>query len=114
MAQNGNIRSRWRPNILVTGTPGTDKTITTSSALAEATQLESYLINEDLVCDELEDRMEEGGHIQTNNTVLYGCLTGNTSSATLERLEILEESNKTFAKVLEDMTTTLAEIRKTI
>ncbi|KAB1216332.1 hypothetical protein CJ030_MR4G011756 [Morella rubra] len=135
MAQNGSIRSRWRPNILVTGTPGTGKT-TTSSALAEATQLrhvivgdlvreknlhdgwdpelESYLINEDLnyfaicdllmealsmhlkmVCDELEDRMEEGGNIvdyhgcdffperwfdrvvvlQTDNTVLYDRLT---------------------------------------
>jgi adenylate kinase len=70
MAQNGSIRGRRQPNILVTGTPGTGKT-TTSSALAEATQLrhicvgdlvkeknlhdgwdsefECYLINEDLV-----------------------------------------------------------------
>ena len=36
MAQNGSVR-KSRPNILVTGTPGTGKT-TTSSALAEATQ----------------------------------------------------------------------------
>ncbi|KAM1002630.1 hypothetical protein EV1_002951 [Malus domestica] len=107
---------RTRPNILVTGTPGTGKT-TTSSALAEATQLrhinvgdlvkaknlhdgwddelDCYVINEDLVCDELEDTMEEGGNIvdyhgcdffperwfdlvvvlQTDNTVLYDRLT---------------------------------------
>ena len=67
MEQNS---SRKKPNILVTGTPGTGKT-TTSSALAEATQLrhinvgdlvkhknlhdgwddklECYIINEDLV-----------------------------------------------------------------
>lgn len=70
MEQNGSVRGRRQPNILVTGTPGTGKT-TTSSALAEATQLrhicvgdlvreknlhdgwdnefECYLINEDLV-----------------------------------------------------------------
>ncbi|XP_057956600.1 adenylate kinase isoenzyme 6 homolog [Malania oleifera] len=108
MAQN----SRRKPNILVTGTPGTGKT-TTSSQLAEATQLrhinvselvkekklhdgydretDAYVINEDLLCDEIEDMMEEGGNIvdyhdceffperwfdrvvvlQTNNTVLY-------------------------------------------
>ncbi|KAL9991628.1 putative adenylate kinase [Helianthus debilis subsp. tardiflorus] len=75
---------RSKPNILVTGTPGTGKT-TTSSALAEATHLrhinigelvkdkklhdgwddhlQCYIINEDLVCDELEDIMEEGGII---------------------------------------------------
>ena len=69
MAQNGSVRKRG-PNILLTGTPGTGKT-TTSSALAEATQLrhiivgdlvkeknlhdgwddqlDCYLINEDLV-----------------------------------------------------------------
>ncbi|XWS36588.1 hypothetical protein CRYUN_Cryun20dG0097500 [Craigia yunnanensis] len=107
---------RKRPNILVTGTPGTGKT-TTSSALAEATQLrhinigdlvreknlhdgwdddlQCHVINEDLVCDELEDVMEEGGNIvdyhgcdffperwfdllivlQTDNTLLYDRLS---------------------------------------
>ncbi|GAU21619.1 hypothetical protein TSUD_251020 [Trifolium subterraneum] len=107
--ENGN---RKKPNILVTGTPGTGKT-TMSTRLAEATQLKhinigdlvreknlhdgwddelaSYVLNEDLVCDELEDVMEEGGNIvdhhgcdffperwfdcvvvlQTDNTILY-------------------------------------------
>ncbi|TYI68024.1 hypothetical protein E1A91_D08G060000v1 [Gossypium mustelinum] len=114
MAADGNKRKR--PNILVTGTPGTGKT-TTSSALAEATNLrhinigdlvkeknlhdgwdddlQCHVINEDLVCDELEDVMEEGGNIidyhgcdffperwfdlvvvlQTDNTVLYDRLS---------------------------------------
>ncbi|XP_039008710.1 adenylate kinase isoenzyme 6 homolog [Hibiscus syriacus] len=91
MAADGNKRKR--PNILVTGTPGTGKT-TTSTALAEATNLR-HVINEDLVCDELEDAMEEGGNIvdyhgcdffperwfdlvvvlQTDNTVLYDRLS---------------------------------------
>ncbi|KAF5447124.1 hypothetical protein F2P56_032696 [Juglans regia] len=126
MAQNGSIRSRCRPNILVTGTPGTGKT-TTSSALAEAThlrhlnvgdlvreknlhdgwdpELESYLINEDLVCDELEDLMEEGGNIvdylgcdffperwfdrvvvlQTDNTVLYDRLSRRRRKKVIQR-----------------------------
>ncbi|XP_024026376.1 adenylate kinase isoenzyme 6 homolog [Morus notabilis] len=111
MAQN-DTKKRKKPNILVTGTPGTGKT-TTSSALSESTQLRHinvgdlvkeknlhdgwdddlhcYVINEDLVCDELEDLMEEGGNIvdyhgcdffperwfdlvvvlQTDNSVLY-------------------------------------------
>ncbi|KAK8491493.1 hypothetical protein V6N13_046090 [Hibiscus sabdariffa] len=114
MAADGNKRKR--PNILVTGTPGTGKT-TTSTALAEATglrhtnigdlvreknlhdgwddDLQCHVINEDLVCDELEDAMEEGGNIvdyhgcdffperwfdlvvvlQTDNTVLYDRLS---------------------------------------
>ncbi|PIA25714.1 hypothetical protein AQUCO_10800007v1 [Aquilegia coerulea] len=112
MAQN----SRKKPNILVTGTPGVGKT-TTSSLLADATQLhhinigelvkqknlhdgwddefDCHIINEDLVCDELEDIMEEGGNIvdyhgcdffperwfdrvvvlQTSNPVLYDRLS---------------------------------------
>ncbi|WZY80976.1 hypothetical protein YC2023_027360 [Brassica napus] len=75
---------RQKPNILITGTPGTGKS-TTASALAEATsfkhicvgdlvkdknlhdgwddQFESHVINEDLVVDELEDVMEGGGNI---------------------------------------------------
>ncbi|KAF9587118.1 hypothetical protein IFM89_039661 [Coptis chinensis] len=112
MAQN----PRKKPNILITGTPGVGKT-TTSSLLADATQLRHinigelvkqnnlydgwdedfhcHVINEDLVCDELEDMMEEGGNIvdyhgcdffpqrwfdrvvvlQTNNSVLYDRLS---------------------------------------
>ncbi|KAL7115694.1 hypothetical protein ACP275_04G197900 [Erythranthe tilingii] len=117
MAQNGGGRKkRERPNILITGTPGTGKS-TTSVALAEAANLrhinigdlvkekslhdgwddefDCYIINEDLVCDELEDLMEQGGNIvdhhgcdffperwfdyvvvlQTDNSVLYDRLT---------------------------------------
>ncbi|KAF6151265.1 hypothetical protein GIB67_002964 [Kingdonia uniflora] len=112
MAQN----RRTKPNILVTGTPGTGKT-TMSSLLADAAQLrhinvgdvvkeknlydgwdenlECHFINEDLLCDELEDMMEEGGNIvdyhgceffperwfdrvvvlQTSNSVLYDRLS---------------------------------------
>ncbi|KAI3997351.1 hypothetical protein MKX01_003154 [Papaver californicum] len=112
MAEN----SRKKPNILVTGTPGTGKT-TTSSLLSDATEfchinigdlvkqknlhdgwddeLECHIINEDLVCDELEDIMEQGGNIvdyhgcdffperwfdrvvvlQTDNSVLYDRLS---------------------------------------
>eukprot|EP00252_Welwitschia_mirabilis_P003532 TRINITY_DN13595_c0_g1_i1.p1 TRINITY_DN13595_c0_g1~~TRINITY_DN13595_c0_g1_i1.p1 ORF type:complete len:176 (-),score=25.10 TRINITY_DN13595_c0_g1_i1:277-804(-) len=106
--------TRTRPNILVTGTPGTGKT-TVCSLLAEDPQLnlhhinlselvrqknlhdgwddefESFIINEDLVNDELEASMEEGGNIvdyhgcdffperwfdcvvvlQTDNSILY-------------------------------------------
>ncbi|CAN6165924.1 unnamed protein product [Urochloa humidicola] len=107
---------RPRPNVLVTGTPGTGKT-TTCSLLAEAAglrhvnigdlvrekslhdgwddELECHVINEDLVCDELEDRMEEGGILvdyhgcdffperwfdlvvvlQTDNSILHDRLT---------------------------------------
>ncbi|XP_010520343.1 PREDICTED: adenylate kinase isoenzyme 6 homolog [Tarenaya hassleriana] len=116
MAGDRNGISRQRPNILITGTPGTGKS-TVASALAEATnlrhicigdlvkeknlhdgwddELECHIINEDLVCDELEDVMEGGGNIvdyhgcdffperwfdrvvvlQTENSVLYDRLT---------------------------------------
>ncbi|EFJ31415.1 hypothetical protein SELMODRAFT_86651 [Selaginella moellendorffii] len=105
-----------RPNLLVTGTPGTGKT-SFSSLLAEATGLahinvgdlikekklydgwdeilECHILDEDLLLDELEARMAEGGKIvdyhccsffpeswfdavvvlQTNNSVLYDRLT---------------------------------------
>ncbi|KAI8109999.1 hypothetical protein M9434_001275 [Picochlorum sp. BPE23] len=75
---------RSKPNILITGTPGTGKT-TTCSLLAESTGLthvnigdlvkkdnlhsgwdeeySCYIIDEDKVCDALEDQMEEGGVI---------------------------------------------------
>ncbi|CAL8993082.1 unnamed protein product [Prunus brigantina] len=136
---------RKRPNVLVTGTPGTGKT-TTSSTLAEATQLrhinvgdlvkaknlhdgwddelDCYIINEDLVCDELEDTMEEGGNIvdyhgcdffperwfdlvvvlQTDNTVLYDRLTrrGYSESKLSNNIEceifqtLLEEAKESY------------------
>lgn len=75
---------RSKPNILITGTPGTGKT-TTCALLAETTGLshvnigdlvkkdslhsgwdeeyECYVIDEDKVCDALEDKMEQGGVI---------------------------------------------------
>ncbi|XP_008222518.1 PREDICTED: adenylate kinase isoenzyme 6 homolog [Prunus mume] len=136
---------RKRPNVLVTGTPGTGKT-TTSSTLAEATQLrhinvgdlvkaknlhdgwddelDCYIINEDLVCDELEDTMEGGGNIvdyhgcdffperwfdlvvvlQTDNTVLYDRLTrrGYSESKLSNNIEceifqtLLEEAKESY------------------
>eukprot|EP00246_Nothoceros_aenigmaticus_P005883 TRINITY_DN1834_c0_g1_i1.p2 TRINITY_DN1834_c0_g1~~TRINITY_DN1834_c0_g1_i1.p2 ORF type:complete len:173 (-),score=30.82 TRINITY_DN1834_c0_g1_i1:1351-1869(-) len=76
--------ARPLPNILVTGTPGTGKT-STCSLLASATgfnhvnvgelvkekklhdgwdeELQSFIVNDDLVCDELEDVMKDGGNI---------------------------------------------------
>ncbi|XP_062166281.1 adenylate kinase isoenzyme 6 homolog [Alnus glutinosa] len=145
MEQNGSVRGRRQPNILVTGTPGTGKT-TTSSALAEATQLrhicvgdlvreknlhdgwdnefECYLINEDLVCDELEDLMEGGGNLvdyhgcdffperwfdrvvvlQTDNSVLYDRLSkrGYTGSKLSNNIEceifqvLLQEAKESY------------------
>ncbi|KAI4308283.1 hypothetical protein L6164_031373 [Bauhinia variegata] len=136
---------RKRPNILVTGTPGTGKT-TMSTALAEATQLrhinigdlvkeknlhdgwdndlECYIINEDLVCDELENTMEEGGNIvdyhgcdffperwfdcvvvlQTDNPVLYDRLfkRGYSESKLSNNIEceifqvLLEEAKESY------------------
>ncbi|XP_004504569.1 adenylate kinase isoenzyme 6 homolog [Cicer arietinum] len=138
---------RQSPNILVTGTPGTGKTAM-STALAEATQLrhinigdlvkknnlhdgwddelDSYIIDEDLVCDELEDVMEEGGNIvdyhgcdffperwfdcvvvlQTDNTILYDRLSkrGYKDSKLSNNVEceifqvLLEEAKQSYAE----------------
>ena len=74
--------TRHRPNILITGTPGTGKT-TTAQMLAEEsglrylnvgdlvkerhlhdgkdTEFDAYLMDEDKVCDEMEPQMTEGG-----------------------------------------------------
>ncbi|CAJ2633628.1 unnamed protein product [Trifolium pratense] len=145
MAQESGKRKK--PNILVTGTPGTGKT-TMSTALAEATQLnhinigdlvkekklhdgwddelDSYILNEDLVCDELEDIMEEGGNIvdyhgcdffperwfdcvvvlQTDNSVLYDRLSkrGYKDSKLSNNVEceifqiLLEEAKESYAE----------------
>ncbi|GAB4846812.1 Adenylate kinase isoenzyme 6 [Ancistrocladus abbreviatus] len=141
MAQSG----RRKPNILITGTPETGKT-TMSSALAEASQLchievgelvkqknlhdgwdeefECHVINEDLVCDELEDMMEEGGIIidyhgcdffperwfdcvvglQTENSILYDRLSkrGYTGVKLLNNIDcelfqvLLEEAKESY------------------
>jgi DNA polymerase III delta prime subunit len=108
--------TRTRPNLLVTGTPGTGKT-STCSLLASATglrhinvgelvkekslhdgwdaELDCYIVNDDLLCDEMEDMMRDGGNLvdyhkrdffperwfdyvavlQTNNSVLYDRVT---------------------------------------
>ncbi|KAL3530607.1 hypothetical protein ACH5RR_009929 [Cinchona calisaya] len=145
MAQSNGGSGRKKPNLLITGTPGTGKT-TTASALAEATQLrhinvgdlvkeknlhdgwdeqlQCHIINEDLVCDELEDMMEEGGNIvdyhgcdffperwfnkvvvlQTENSVLYDRLTrrGYTGSKLSNNIEceifqvLLEEAKESY------------------
>ncbi|XP_057546105.1 adenylate kinase isoenzyme 6 homolog [Amaranthus tricolor] len=137
--------TRTKPNILITGTPGTGKT-TMSSALAEAAQLrhvnigelvkeknlhdgwdeelDCHIINEDLVCDELEDMMEEGGIIvdyhgcdffperwfdrvvvlQTENSILYDRLSkrGYTGSKLSNNIEceifqvLLEEAKDSY------------------
>ncbi|KAL1217913.1 Adenylate kinase isoenzyme 6 -like protein [Cardamine amara subsp. amara] len=123
MSRANNGSGRPKPNLLITGTPGTGKS-TTASALAEATNLRyicigdlvkeknlhdgwddkfgCYIINEDLVCDELEDVMVGGGNIvdyhgcdffperwfdgvvvlQTENSVLYDRLTRRGYSGT--------------------------------
>ncbi|QCD94383.1 transcription initiation factor TFIID subunit 9/ adenylate kinase [Vigna unguiculata] len=138
---------RKNPNILVTGTPGTGKT-TMCTTLAEATQLrhinigelvkeknlhdgwddelDCYVLNEDLVCDELEDVMEEGGNIvdyhgcdffperwfdcvvvlQTDNTILYDRLSrrGYTDSKLSNNIEceifqvLLEEAKESYSE----------------
>lgn len=138
---------RTKPNILVTGTPGTGKT-TTSSLVADATGLrhidvsnlvrsknlhdgwdeefDCHIINEDLVCDELEDMMEVGGNIvdyhgcdffperwfdsvvvlQTDNSILHDRLTsrGYMGSKLTNNIEceifqvLLEEAKSSYAE----------------
>ncbi|XP_010935173.1 adenylate kinase isoenzyme 6 homolog [Elaeis guineensis] len=144
---SGGGGGRTRPNILVTGTPGTGKS-TTCSLLAEATrfrhinvgdlvrekglhdgwddEFDCHIINEDLVCDELEDMMEEGGNIvdyhgcdffperwfdsvvvlQTDNSVLHDRLTSRgymgpklTNNIECEIFQVLlEEAKASYAE----------------
>ncbi|XP_057743071.1 adenylate kinase isoenzyme 6 homolog [Arachis stenosperma] len=152
-----------RPNILVTGTPGTGKT-TTCAALAEATklrhmnvgdlvgdenlhdgwndELDCFVLNEDLVCDELEDQMEEGGNImdyhgcdffperwfdcvvvlQTDNTVLYDRLSrrGYNESKLSNNIEceifqvLLEEAKESYPEVIAMKSDTIEDINRNV
>jgi len=138
---------RLKPNILVTGTPGTGKT-STCSLLASATgltnlnvgdlvkakslhdgyddELDCYVVNEDLLCDEMEDMVKEGGNLvdyhscelfperwfdavvvlQTDNAVLYERLTnrGYMGRKLQNNMEceifqvLLEEANESYAQ----------------
>ncbi|KAK9127476.1 hypothetical protein Syun_016273 [Stephania yunnanensis] len=142
---DGGGSGRKKPNILITGTPGTGKT-TTSSLLADAAQLrhinvgdlvkqknlhdgwdedlQCHVVDEDLVCDELEDMMEEGGNIvdyhgcdffperwfdcvvvlRTDNPILYDRLSnrGYTGSKLSNNIEceifqvLLEEAKASY------------------
>lgn len=80
------MESRTLPNILITGTPGTGKSTLADAVarefdgvlnyidlgkLVKAKELhdgydaefDTYILNEDKVCDELEDTMQKGGNI---------------------------------------------------
>jgi len=81
---SGGSAHRTRPNILVTGTPGTGKT-SLCNAIASQTgfthinlgdlvkerelhdgydaEMDCYILDEDKVCDALEDQMDAGGNI---------------------------------------------------
>ncbi|KAJ7564338.1 hypothetical protein O6H91_02G013500 [Diphasiastrum complanatum] len=137
---------RQQPNLLVTGTPGTGKT-SLCSLLADATglrhinvgelvkdkrlydgwdpNLECYILDEDLVCDELEETMSKGGNIvdyhsceffperwfdaiivlQTDNSVLYERLSnrGYTAEKLQNNIEceifqvLLEEARESYS-----------------
>ncbi|ORZ35953.1 AAA domain-domain-containing protein [Catenaria anguillulae PL171] len=87
---NTQLPTRRLPNILITGTPGTGKT-TMSELLSAATSLQHinvgdlvkekslhegwddefqcYIVDEDKVCDELEDIMNRGGNVVDFHTV---------------------------------------------
>jgi adenylate kinase len=84
------MQARLLPNILITGTPGTGKT-TMSELVCLATNLnhinvgdlvkakqlhdgwddkfQCYIVNEDKVCDELEEIMNQGGNVIDFHTV---------------------------------------------
>ncbi|XP_010483677.1 PREDICTED: adenylate kinase isoenzyme 6 homolog [Camelina sativa] len=165
MAGANDGTSRLRPNLLITGTPGTGKS-TTAAALAEATnlkyicigdlvkeknlhdgwdsQFKCHIINEDLVCDELEDVMQGGGNIvdyhgcdffperwfdrvvvlQTENSLLYDRLTkrGYSGIKLSNNLEcemyqvLLEEAKKSYlaSKVIPLQSNTIEDITQNV
>ncbi len=141
------LTDRASPNILITGTPGTGKS-TMAEALAAATGLrainvgdlvkekqlhsgwdekyESHVLDEDRVCDELEEILEPGGSIvdyhgcdffperwfdlvivlRTDNSVLYSRLEARSYSQhkLTENVEaeimqvILDEARESYAE----------------
>ncbi|XP_010456289.1 PREDICTED: adenylate kinase isoenzyme 6 homolog [Camelina sativa] len=165
MAGANDGTSRLRPNLLITGTPGTGKS-TTAAALAEATnlkyicigdlvkeknlhdgwdnQFKCHIINEDLVCDELEDVMQGGGNIvdyhgcdffperwfdrvvvlQTENSLLYDRLTkrGYSGIKLSNNLEcemyqvLLEEAKESYlaSKVIPLQSNTIEDISQNV
>ena len=83
---------RQRPNILITGTPGTGKTSTASLAaetvglthvdcskivvdkklyLEKNVEFDTYIIDDDALCDELEEQMSRGGNIIDSHSIDY-------------------------------------------
>ncbi|CAG8472623.1 9917_t:CDS:2 [Diversispora eburnea] len=148
MSDIENIESEERinPNILITGTPGTGKT-TLCELVAETTGLihidvgklvkekglhqgfdqeyQSYIIDDDKIIDELEDKLLKGGNIvdfhsceifperwfdlvlvlRTNNTILYDRLEtrGYIQKKITENIEceifqeILEEAKESYS-----------------
>ncbi|KAL6063393.1 Adenylate kinase isoenzyme 6 [Balamuthia mandrillaris] len=152
---------RTLPNILITGTPGTGKT-SLSSTLAANTGLkhievgtlirekelhdgrdeefDCFILNEDKLCDELEDTMTKGGNIvdfhgcdffperwfdlvvvlRTDNSVLYPRLEGRsyTPKKIQENVEceimqvVLDEARESYAEhvVMELASNTLEEM----
>eukprot|EP00898_Chlorokybus_atmophyticus_P004626 jgi/Chlat1/5164/Chrsp33S05038 len=136
---------RGTPNVLVTGTPGTGKT-SLAARVAAATDLrhvnvgdlvkekslhdgydeehEAYIIDEDKICDAMEDQMSAGGNVvdyhscdffpqrwfdlvvvlQTDNTVLYDRLEkrGYPDAKVQENVEceimqvLLEEARESY------------------
>eukprot|EP00798_Chlamydomonas_sp_ICE-L_P013700 gene13704-19592_t len=139
------MSERSRPNILITGTPGTGKT-TTCARVAEETgfkhinvgdwvkekglhsgwdeEFDCFVLDEDKVCDELEDALADGGCIvdhhgcdffperwfdlvvvlQTSNTALYDRLQkrGYTEQKIATNMEceimmiVLEEATESY------------------
>jgi adenylate kinase len=135
------------PNVLITGTPGTGKT-STASMIAEKTGLkhvnvgdlikekslhtgrddefDAFILDEDKLCDELEDMMAEGGQLidfhscdffperwfhlvlvlTCNNTVLFDRLTkrGYEQNKVTENVEceimqvVLQEAREAYAE----------------
>ena len=136
---------RRKPNILITGAPGTGKTSTASLAcetvglnhidcsklvvekklyLEKNEEFDTFIIDDDALCDELEEVMNAGGNIcdshsidyfperwfdlvlvlRTNNTVLYDRLAkrGYTTKKLTENIEceimqvLLEEAREFY------------------